>query len=314
MFQKYKYVLAVYEEKSFTEAAKKLFISQPSLSVAIHNVEKEVGAPLFERGGSGIRLTGIGALYIAAAQKMRQAEDSFQKNCADLQGLRTGILRVGGSNFLSSDVLPRIITRFRSHFPGVEITLTEANSIRLKEMLQNEELDLIVDNLDETDRRFVREPVRQEKVLLCVPGEHPLNVTMEECQVKPEDIYNRGENVAKILPVDISRFAGEKFILLKAGNDMCSRAETIFDSAGIVPAVIFRVDQLSISYALSDSGLGISFITDTFFQYRKHWGNVVLYQLTDPAAVRMLYVITKKDKYCTRAMTAFIRELRESIT
>lgn len=314
MFQKYKYVLALHEEGSFTDAAKKLFISQPSLSVAIHNVEKEVGATLFERSGSGVRPTEIGALYIAAAQKMRQAEDEFQKSCADLQGLHTGILRVGGSNFLSSDVLPRIITRFRSQFPGVEITLTEANSIRLKEMLQNEELDLIVDNLDETDGRFERESVRQEKILLCVPDEHPSNVAVKEFQIKPEEVYNRAENMAKIPPVDITRFAGEKFIFLKEGNDMYNRAETIFSNAGIAPNVIFRVDQLSISYALSDSGLGISFITDTFFQYRKHLGDVVLYQLSDPVAARMLYVITKKGRYRTSAMTAFIRKVRECIT
>ena len=57
MFRKYKYVLAVYEEKCFTKAAKRLFISQPSLSVAIRNIENMLGAPLFERSGAEIKPT-----------------------------------------------------------------------------------------------------------------------------------------------------------------------------------------------------------------------------------------------------------------
>ena len=66
MFQKYKYVLAVYSEQSFTMAAQKLFISQPSLSVAIRKIEKEIGGMLFERSGSGVKPTEIGLAYISA--------------------------------------------------------------------------------------------------------------------------------------------------------------------------------------------------------------------------------------------------------
>ena len=79
MFRKYDYVYAVYEEGSFTKAAKKLFISQPTLSVAIKSVEEEIGAPIFERDASGVKLTEVGREYIATAEKIISAKEDFEK-------------------------------------------------------------------------------------------------------------------------------------------------------------------------------------------------------------------------------------------
>ena len=84
MFQKYKYVLAVYQEGCFTKAAERLFMSQPSLSAAICNIEKKIGMPLFERSGTTRKLTEAGQAYIAAAQRMQYAEDAFAKQLEDL--------------------------------------------------------------------------------------------------------------------------------------------------------------------------------------------------------------------------------------
>ena len=78
MFSKFKYVYMLYKEGNFTRAAEKLFISQPSLSVAIKNIEKEIGAELFERTGSGVRLTEVGGEYVAAIEKIIAVENEFK--------------------------------------------------------------------------------------------------------------------------------------------------------------------------------------------------------------------------------------------
>ena len=70
MFSKYGYVYEVYKERNFTRAAEKLFISQPSLSVAIKNIEKKIGADLFERMGNNVRLTEVGEAYIASTKQI----------------------------------------------------------------------------------------------------------------------------------------------------------------------------------------------------------------------------------------------------
>jgi len=87
MFEKIDYVYAVYKEGNFTKAAQKLFISQPSLSVAVKGVEAEIGAPLFERSGARVTLTEVGREYIAAAEKIMSIRQDFEKRLGDIYGL-----------------------------------------------------------------------------------------------------------------------------------------------------------------------------------------------------------------------------------
>lgn len=313
VFQKYKYVLAVYQEGSFTRAAERLYISQPSLSVAIRNIEKKVGMPLFERCGTTVGLTEAGKLYIEAARKMQFAEDAFTKQLEDISGLQTGKLVVGGSNYLTSDVLPQLVSRFRNQHPGVEITLIEANSLHLREMLSSEEADIVIDNYESYADAYELYPLAQEQILLCVPADHPVNRSLKEYQILPETLYAKPDCVGRAAALDISAFRDEPFVLLKSGNDMQERAMQIFDGSNVEANVVFAVDQLNISYALAESGLGACFITDTFFKYRKHTADVVLYKLDHPQAKRKLHIAHKKGRYCTKAMQEFIRITRESI-
>ena len=84
MFSKYGYVYEVYKERNFTRAAEKLFISQPSLSVAIKNIEKKIGADLFERMGNNVRLTEVGEAYISSTKQIIAAEKEFLDRINDI--------------------------------------------------------------------------------------------------------------------------------------------------------------------------------------------------------------------------------------
>ena len=87
MFSKYDYVYEIYRQGSFTLAAEKLFISQPSLSAAIKNIEKKLGAELFERTGKGIKLTEVGREYISATEKIMNIEKDFETKVNDIFNL-----------------------------------------------------------------------------------------------------------------------------------------------------------------------------------------------------------------------------------
>ena len=94
---------------------------------------------------------------------------------------------------------------------------------------------------------------------------------------------------------------------------MYIRASKVFDKKNIEPKVVFSVDQLNISYALSDSGVGLCFITDTFFKYAHHRENVVLYKIEEENNGRTLYAAHKNNKYCSNAMSEFINIAKEII-
>ncbi len=314
MFSKYEYVYAIYTEKNFTRAAQKLFISQPSLSAAIKNIEKKVGAPLFERSGGEVTLTQIGEEYIAAAQKIMHIENDFSQAIHDIYNLDTGHITVGGTNYLSSYVLPRVINEFTLRYPKIEVSLVEAHSANLANMIKNEEIDLVIDSFEDLNDIYEGFALLNERILLCVPAQWKINDSLKDMQIHPEDIYNHSINLSEIEAVPMKKFARSSFILLKNGNDMYNRAMRIFEKSGIVPNVKFSVDQLNISYALVESGMGACFATDTLFKFGKFHKDVILYNVEQQHSTRTLYVAYKKKKYCSNAMREFINTAREVLT
>lgn len=311
MFTKLDYVYAVYRERSFTRAAEKLFISQPSLSAAIKNVEKEVGAPLFERSGTAITLTEVGQEYIAAAEKIISIREEFVNRINDIYGLEVGKITVGGTNYLSSYVLPKIINDFSSRHPKIEVVLAEANSHSLLEMMKHEEIDIILDSFDRLPEEFLGQSLLHEHILLCVPADREINKALGAYAIQPEDIYNNTVDLSAVPAVSVRQFREEAFVLLKNGNDMYRRAIRIFDTAKMTPRVCFSVDQMNISYALADSGMGLCFATDTLFRFGRFGKNVILYNVEEERAGRTLYIAHKRNRYCTKAMSEFIRIAQE---
>ncbi len=306
MFKKHEYVYQVYKTGSITKAAESLFISQPSLSVAIKKIEEEIGAPLFERsGGTKVVLTDVGREYIKATEKIMNVEKDFFNRINDIFSLETGKITVGGTNYLSSYVLPQIINQFSKRFPKIEVTLVEENSLTLADMVENETIDIVIDSFDNTMDFYDGYPLKKEKILLCVPEEFEINKNLTKNKILPSAVYS-GADIDAFEPVSIKQFKNEKFILLKNGNDMFYRAQTIFKKEAVEPKVIFSVDQMNISYALAASGMGACFLTDTLFKYGNLPDNVCLYNVLDEHSTRTLYVAHKKNKYVTRPMQEFI--------
>ncbi len=314
MFSKYRYVCALDEERNFTRAAKKLFISQPSLSAAIKNLETDLGAPLFERMGASIEPTDVGKAYIEAAKKMKQAEEDFQEKLNDIHGLETGVINIGGTNYLSSSyIMPAIIERFLSVYPKIKINLVEASSSKLNEYVADDRIDIVMDSIDEYIGSYKGYPITEEKILLAVPKSNPINKKLKDCQISPDDIYHDTVDLNRAKRVSLKEFANESFILLSNGNDMYNRAINMFKEADISPEIKFSVDQLSVSYALASSGSGICFTSDMMFKYTKYKNKVVLYAIDTSDDRRTLYIAHKKTRYCNRAMAKFIETAREIV-
>ena len=277
------------------------------------NVENKLGAELFERSANKIKLTQIGKEYIAAAEKIAAVENEFTNKLNDIYNLQTGELIVGGTNYLSSYILPQIVNSFTSKYPDIKVTLVENNSENLCQMIKKESVDIIIDSFDSTMDEYEGIPLIKERILLCVPVNSEINQKLRHHQILPEDIYY-GKKVPGDTPaVSIDVFKNEKFILLKKGNDMYNRAMGIFSQRQIQPKVAFYLDQLNISYALAESGIGLCFLTDTFFKYRNYGKNVVLYNVAEEHEGRNLYVAYKRNKYCTRAMEEFIKTSKKII-
>ncbi len=107
----------------FTHAAESLYISQPTLSIHIQQLEEELGVPLFTRTGRQVRLTEAGQLFLVRAQQAVRALELAQEEIADLQGLRRGTLRIGTLFSFSQELIPKWLVIFNNAHPQIQVVV-----------------------------------------------------------------------------------------------------------------------------------------------------------------------------------------------
>lgn len=309
MFKHMDYVYAVYEERSFTNAAEKLYISQPALSSTIKKLEKDLGYPLFERSGKEVRPTYLGEKYIKAAEEIRIIRENLEREIDDLVQLRKGKIILGSTTFIVSNLLPELLKDFRKQFPNIELEILVEQSTILREKLEKGLVDIAIDNALNEDPDYSYIPLFPERILLGVPEKLPLNDRYRDYQLPADTIREPGCDYEKLPKIDVAIFKDVPFILLKPGNKMRQIATSIFNERGITPNVCFEFDQLMTSISFSENGFGCCFLTDTILRYVGDCKNIVYYQPDTTVKERTLYVMHKKNKYLSFACREFINFL-----
>ncbi len=310
MFQGMEYVYLVYKQKSFSRAAKMLFVSQPSLSATIKRIESKVGYPIFDRSTKPLSLTVCGQHYIRAVEQIMAIQNDFSTYINDLGKLKSGNLIIGGSSLYSSLVLPKMMTDFSREYPGVEIALVEESTSKLAEMLQQGSVDLIFDNCYLDPMIYDREYYESERLLLAVPKKLEVNKAVEQYQI-PVDAILDGRYLNETwesVPVDM--FKNEPFVMLKMENDTRKRAMEICQSYGFIPKILFELDQQMTSYHITCSGMGISFISDLLVKGVPVNSNVSYYKIDCRQSERKVFFYWKRGRYFSRAMEEFLRVVR----
>lgn len=303
-------IYTVYQEKSISKAAQKLFVSQPSLSIMIRKIEEEVGVPLFDRTSKPIRLTEAGMEYIKATEAILHIEKAFDSYINAANELMTGSLTVGGNQLLSSLVLPSYISRFVSRYPSIQLQMEDNNSLTLENMISSGQLDLVIDNHKLDGEIFEQRLWRTEHLLLAVPAEFACNRGLEEYQLRTEDILSGAHLSPERKPVALDAFQGVPFVSMTKNNDTRRCSDEIMKQAGITPNTILELDRLVTLYNFIEIGTAASVVSDTLVRHiRHHDGNVVFYCLASPHARRDIYVSYKKNRYYSKAMQAFMELL-----
>lgn len=312
MFQYMNYVYEVYKEGSFSKAAKKLYMTQPALSIAIKKEETELGQLLFDRSTSHINLTEAGRAYIGSVEKIRNIESSLLLYCNDLSELKTGKIRVGASNFFLSQVVLSVISEFSMLYPGIEIEVQEAPSLELKHRILDEKLDLIIDPLAFDDGFFTSHHLFHDYFLLAVPDSMSINASLKQYALTREQIRKNCHLKTDSPCVPLEMFSEEPFILLKPDTVTYAHAIEICSHYGFAPKVRFYLDQLMTSYRFAGKGLGIAFVSDALVKLTPFEEDVVFYKIDSPLAKREIAAVHKKNRYLSKAVQEFI-ELAQKV-
>lgn len=305
MFKNKEYVLAIVEEKGFTKAAERLFVSQPSLSSSIKRIEEKIGSPIFDRSSTPVALTEVGKEYVRYALEIEEKEKDFSRYVSDHTNLLTGTIKLGGSSFFSSFVLPDMISEFNKKHPNIKFEIFEDSTKNLMNKLSMGSLDLVIDNAIPDDENILSNIYTSERILLAVPKKFEINEKLTKYRMIAEDI-KKDEHLKSALSVELDRFKDELFVLLNHENDTGKRAEKLFRKYEISPKVIFHLDQQVTAYNLSCTGMGISFVSDTLVKRIGASPDVYYYKLPDKSTVRNIYFYQKKNHYLSLSARKFI--------
>ena len=307
MFKDKEYVYEVYRERSFSKAAARLYISQPSLSAKIKKIEDELGAVIFDRSTSPLRLTEFGEVYLQAIAEVKGIERRLENRINDMNTLHSGTLSIGASNVFAAYVLPPIIAEFKSRFPNVQIRLIEGNTATLEELLSANEIDFVLDNNHYDAELYEKKDYASERILLAVPK------SFSACEAAAPYALDQGLIDSKaylndeIKAVPLSLFRELPFVLLTPGNDTRIRGDKLCKEAGFRPKTVLEVNQQATAYMIATTKMGAAFVSDTVVQKLPAHQNLSYYKLEGESACRTISFTLKKHKHQTRAIEEFLK-------
>lgn len=271
-----RYVLAVAENRSFSAAAKRLFLSQPSLSQQIINLEKELGIALFVRHSKSVALTDAGEQFVKSARRILNETDQLSDLMQKYSRLKSGTLHIGLLWIAGYLNLSRVLTDFHKLYPGISFSLKVDGSNALLEMLNSRTINSAFvigteDSLRNNDE-LAYFKILDDRYSAIVSVQNPL---WRKTVMKIEDLD--GQNI--IMPAKESAFRKE--------------LEQAFDSHLISPNILCETSQSDIVMQLASQNLAIGFASTAIAKSLKTDDYVIV--PLEPPLLRTIYYVTLKE-------------------
>jgi DNA-binding transcriptional LysR family regulator len=167
--------IEVARTESFSQAAERLFLTQPAISKRVSNLEESLGVQLFDRVGRRVQLTEAGRALLPRARQWLLDFDDIRKSIADLSGPITGVLRIGTSHHIGLHRLPPTLRRFSQQYPEVRLDIQFIDSEEAYESVLSGELELGIVTLPPVpDARLLAEEIWDDPLAFVAGRDHPL--------------------------------------------------------------------------------------------------------------------------------------------
>jgi DNA-binding transcriptional LysR family regulator len=295
-FKKLKYVLTVAEVQSISKAAAILYISQPSLSHIISNLETELGVQIFNRTTTPISLTYAGEKFVQTAKEILNMNNKLTKEFSDISGLKKGRISIGIPSLRGSFILPYVLPLFHEKYPGIELVLVEGNSQELEHSLLNGKVNIV----------FTIIPFLNNQIIHEVIGKEQIKVACKKGYLSKAYILEGTENV-----VDFAKLKDLDFILTKKGHRIRDYVDKLFDINGLKPNIILETSNSGTAYRLATAGMGVCFAAEMTINSTKAVGEYELYKIDSVSNGWEIGALYRKDAYLTSAEKDLIDMMRD---
>lgn len=298
-FRELNYVVAIAKYQSITKAAKALYISQPTLTKFVQNLENELGQPLFKRLGNKFLLSYAGERYIEKAASILSMKKQLDQELSDIIKENAGELKIAFPIMRGTYMLPYTLPIFKKKYPQVKINVYEANSVILEDMVLNGDTDLAFFNLPIKSANIDYEIINHEEIVLVVSKEHPL--------------ANQGVPRAgcKYPWIDIGRFKHDSFILQKPDQRMHQIADKIFKDADITPNISLNIRNILACVQLAAGGYGVCFVSENHLKHIDMNVPPVCFSIGNPCTTVDFVAAFRKGIYLSTYTKDFIRIVKE---
>lgn len=236
-----RYFLALADELHFGRAAQRLSISQPPLTVAIQQLEAEVGAPLFLRSSRGVQLTAAGQALVPAAQAAIDRATQALHAARDAASGQVGRLSIGFAGTMLYRGLPQMLRRFQAEHARLQLTLRELSSSEQIIELQHARLDAGFAHLSHAPAGLAELRVSSQPFVACVPAAHAL---------------------ARKRMLPLTALAGEPLALVSrsVSPDYHARIVAACQAAGFTPQPLHELQHWLSVVSLVSQGLAVALV------------------------------------------------------
>lgn len=198
----------VVELKSFSRAAEAIYLSQPTVSSHIKDLEEHCGFRLLDRLGKEVLPTKAGTLLFSYAKRLLALRDEAETALSQFRGVTKGSLTLGGSTIPGGYILPEIIGRFAKAHPEVQVSLIIRDTRDIADGILNGDVELAVTGAPLSDPAIFQEPLFEDDMRLIVPADHPWakrkSIPVEMLKTEPFVTREKGSGTLKSLDQSLS--------------------------------------------------------------------------------------------------------------
>jgi len=275
---------------SVTKAAEKLFASQPTVSLQIQALEREMNATLFERNGPQISLTVEGKILHDLAEPLVQSVDhlheTFSAHCGNLS---TGDLAIAAGESTILYVLPEPVKKFTTQYPGIKLSLANETGRDGLEMIRNNDIDFAIGSMLEIPDDIEYDPIVTYNPVLIAPLDHPLS------------------KVKKVTLKDISPFG---LILPPRHLSTWRIVKMVFAQHNTSYSVTLEAGGWEVIKQYVKIGLGVSIVTDVCITERDK-KEMTIIPLDQYFPKRSYGIVTRKGKFLSTPAERFIDLMKQ---
>jgi len=273
--------------ENFSEAARRLYLSQPAVSLQISNLEQRLGVKLFHRIGRHIQLSEAGKILLPLAQEALIQMKRIEETMGGLRGMITGELIIACSTTVGKYILPRLVAGFRGRYPYVRVTINVMNRRAAIEWLLGGRAEIAVVSNRPTQHDLECAPFLEDHVVLLVPANHPWangrTVTPADLLTQPFIVREPSAGTYEVVAEGLREHglsAEQLQVVLSLGN-----AEAI---------------EMSV-----EEGIGIAFVSRMAAQRGIQLGRVVEVPVAGMTLKRNIYMLQHNRRAATPLQQAF---------